>query len=83
MAKATRQRLTRRERQVVELIGQGLRGRAVAEQLGMAYLTLRTHRLNILRKLGLTTAAQLSAAAAAMMRVAAEPNRDFWRAGTA
>ena len=32
-------------------------GRAIAEQLGMAYFTLRKHRLNILRKLGLTTAA--------------------------
>ena len=66
MAKAIRQQLTFRERQVVELIGQGLRGRAIAERLGMAYFTLRKHRLNILRKLDLTTAAQLSAAAAAM-----------------
>ena len=77
VAKATQQRLTRRERQVVELIGQGLRGRAVAEQLGMAYFTSRKHRLNILRKLGLKTAAQLSAAAAGMLRAKAEYNRDF------
>ena len=64
--------LTPRERQVLELIGQGLRGRAAAARLGMAYYTLRKHRLNILAKLGLTTAAQLSAAAAAMLAEAAE-----------
>ena len=56
--------LTVREQQVMELIGRGLRGRAIAERLGMAYFTLRKHRVNILRKLHLTTAAQLSAAAA-------------------
>lgn len=83
MAKAIQRQLTFRERQVVELIGQGLRGRAIAEKLGMAYFTLRKHRLNILRKLGLTTAAQLSAAAAAMQRATSEPNPDFRRAGAA
>jgi DNA-binding CsgD family transcriptional regulator len=82
VAKAAQKTLTLRERQVVELIGQGLRGRAIAEQLGMAYFTLRKHRLNILRKLDLTTAAQLSAAAAAM-GATAEPNRDFRPAGAA
>jgi DNA-binding CsgD family transcriptional regulator len=76
-------RLTLRERQVIELIGQGLRGRAIAERLGMAYFTLRKHRLNILRKHGLTTAAQLSAAAAAMLDVASEPNRNFRPGGAA
>lgn len=81
--KATRQQLTLRERQVVELIGQGVRGRAIAGQLGMAYFTLRKHRLNILRKLGLTTSAQLSAAAAAMLRATSEPNKDFGPAGAA
>jgi DNA-binding CsgD family transcriptional regulator len=75
-------RLTLRERQVVELIGQGLRGRVIAERLGMAYFTLRKHRLNILRKQGLTTAAQLAAAAAAMLD-GAEPNGDFRQAGAA
>jgi len=77
------EKLTPRERQVVELIGKGLRGRAIAEQLGMAYFTLRKHRLNILRKLGLKTAAQLSAAAATMLDRALEPNRDFKPAGAA
>ncbi|MEA2975802.1 MAG: hypothetical protein QOF19_1322 [Alphaproteobacteria bacterium] len=54
----------------------GLRGRAVAGQLGMAYFTLRKHRLNILRKLGLSTAAQLSAAAA-LMQGDSGRNQDF------
>jgi DNA-binding CsgD family transcriptional regulator len=74
-------RLTLRERQIVELIGQGVRGRAVAKQLGITYFTLRKHRLNILRKHGLTTAAQLSAAAAAMLETASMPDRDFRPAG--
>lgn len=59
-------RLTRREREVMNLIGQGLRGRDAAERLGIAYFTLRKHRANILRKLGLTGSAQLSAAAVRM-----------------
>lgn len=59
-------RLTRREREVMGLIALGLPGRQAAERLGMAYFTLRKHRVNILRKLGLTTSAQLSAAAVAM-----------------
>jgi len=74
-------RLTLRGRQIVELVGRGLRGRAVAERLGMAYFTLRKHRLNVLRKLGLTTAAQLSAAAAAMLDGASEPDHNFSSAG--
>jgi DNA-binding CsgD family transcriptional regulator len=74
--------LTVRERQVMELIGRGLRGRAIAERLGMAYFTLRKHRLNILRKLNLTTAAQLSAAAA-MFGAKTAPPGDFPPAGAA
>jgi DNA-binding CsgD family transcriptional regulator len=73
--------LTARERQVIEVIGRGLRGRAAAARLGMAYFTLRKHRLNILRKLRLTTAAQLSAAAAAMLAQPPEPDSDFNCAG--
>jgi DNA-binding CsgD family transcriptional regulator len=76
-------KLTAREREVVELIGQGLRGRSMAARLNMAYYTLRKHRSNILRKLGLTTAAQLSAAAAAMRETSVEPDRDFRPAGIA
>ncbi|MTJ83958.1 MAG: hypothetical protein F8N37_23475 [Telmatospirillum sp.] len=69
-------RLTPREQQVMQLIGQGLRGREIARQLGMAYFTLRQHRLNILGKLGLSTAAQLSAVAAAMAAPVREPDSD-------
>lgn len=73
-------RLTRREQEVVELIGRGLRGRAAADGLGMAYGTLRKHRLSILRKLGLTTSAQL-AATAARVAIAADVDLDLTRAG--
>lgn len=57
-------RLTTREQQVIELIGAGQSGRAIAERLGIAYDTVRKHRHSILYKLGLTSAAQLVAAAA-------------------
>ena len=67
-------RLTRRETQVVEMIGQGHGGRAIAALLGMAYQTLRKHRLSILRKLGLSTAAQLTAAAVSAGAIEADPD---------
>ena len=62
--------LTRREQQIIALIAQGLDSRHIAHRLGIAYFTVRKHRSNILDKLDLTSAAQLSAYAAA---AAAEP----------
>ncbi|MCF3642304.1 helix-turn-helix transcriptional regulator [Rhizobium sp. TRM95111] len=65
MERGDRGSLTKRERQVLALIGQGLDSRKVAAVLGIAYFTVRKHRSNILAKLGLHDAAALSAFAAA------------------
>ncbi len=63
MPPADQYSLTNREKEVFDLIGQGLASRMIAAQLGIAYYTLRKHRLAILHKLCLTTSAQLAAAA--------------------
>ena len=45
--------LTRRERQVLALIGQRLSSRAIAERLAISLHTINAHRKNIARKLGI------------------------------
>jgi len=50
--------LTARERQVLAGVARGLSNRAIAEELGMAERTARTHVSNILAKLGLTSRTQ-------------------------
>jgi len=45
--------LSRREREVLALIGQRLSSRAIAERLGISPHTINAHRKNIARKLGL------------------------------
>jgi DNA-binding NarL/FixJ family response regulator len=50
--------LTPRERDVLAGIARGLSNRAIAEELGMAERTARTHVSNILAKLGLTSRTQ-------------------------
>jgi DNA-binding NarL/FixJ family response regulator len=51
-------RLTARERNVLDGLARGLSNRAIAEELGMAERTARTHVSNILAKLGLTSRTQ-------------------------
>lgn len=43
--------LTERERQVLQLIAEGLSTREVAERLGVAVKTVETHRANLMKKL--------------------------------
>jgi DNA-binding NarL/FixJ family response regulator len=45
--------LTPREMDICRLIQQSWQGRAIAEELGISFETLQTHRKNIRRKLGL------------------------------
>jgi DNA-binding NarL/FixJ family response regulator len=53
-------RLTEREREVFELIGQGVSSRQIAARLGVSPKTVETHREHIKEKLELTTGAELA-----------------------
>ena len=46
-------RLTPREREVVQLIAEGLTGSQIAEKLCISYNTVRRHRMSLMEKLGL------------------------------
>lgn len=56
-------RLTRREKDVLQLIAKGLTNPEVAAQLGISTLTAETHRKNIMQKLKVNNAAALIKAA--------------------
>lgn len=56
--------LTRREREIVGLIAQGLTNRQIAEELVISELTAETHVRNILARLGFANRAQIAAWAA-------------------
>jgi DNA-binding NarL/FixJ family response regulator len=52
-------RLTRREREVVQLLAEGKTTKEVAVALGMSVKTAETHRANIMRKLNFHSVSQL------------------------
>lgn len=52
--------LSNREKQVIRLIAEGHTSETASKVLGISYHTLRKHRENVRRKLGLTTVAELS-----------------------
>jgi len=53
------ERLSDRELQIFELIGQGMTTRQIAEELHLSVKTIESHRENIKRKLKLTSAIEL------------------------
>ena len=53
------ERLTKREREIVQLIAEGASNKEVAQKLGVSLRTAETHRANVLRKLNLSSVADL------------------------
>ncbi|WP_268992737.1 MULTISPECIES: LuxR C-terminal-related transcriptional regulator [unclassified Janthinobacterium] len=53
--------LSRREHEVMVLIIQGRTSKEIARLLGLSVLTVRKHRENLLRRIGLRSTAQLIA----------------------
>ena len=51
--------LTTRERQVLQAVAEGKTNRLIAEQLGLAVKTVDTHRMRLMRKLGIHDQANL------------------------
>lgn len=49
-----------REREVLQLLAEGMKSKAIGEQLSIAYKTVETHRRNIMRKLGIHSVAELT-----------------------
>jgi two-component system, NarL family, response regulator NreC len=58
-SQSTIDQLTRREREVLRLIGQGASSKEVAERLGISPKTAQVHRENVKQKLKLRTTADL------------------------
>lgn len=52
-------RLTERETEIVKLMAEGLATQEIADRLSLSVHTIYTHRKNIMRKLGVTTAAEV------------------------
>jgi non-specific serine/threonine protein kinase len=71
----TSARLTRRERQVADLLAQGLSNREIAAALVVSPRTAESHVENILTKLGFANRTQIAAWAAARHRATADAER--------
>ena len=54
-------RLTRREREVIDLIGEGMSNKEIARQLNIATYTVKSHVRNVMEKLALHTRLQIAA----------------------
>jgi len=51
--------LTKREREVMELVTRGLMNKQVAGELGLSEITVKLHRSRLMRKMGVRTLADL------------------------
>jgi DNA-binding NarL/FixJ family response regulator len=54
-------RMTKREREVIELIGEGLSNKEIAQRLNIAAHTVKSHVRNVMEKLALHTRLQIAA----------------------
>ena len=54
-------RMTQREREVIELIGEGLSNKEIAQRLNIATHTVKSHVRNVMEKLALHTRLQIAA----------------------
>jgi DNA-binding CsgD family transcriptional regulator len=73
-------RLTKREEEILALMGRSFRGKRIAQDLGVSEFTVRKHRASIMRKLGLRTAVQLIAHAVNVARSSSQPRSGSFRA---
>ena len=60
--RAPLERLTPREAEIVELLALGLSNKAISDQLGIAFGTVRAHCVNIYEKLGVENRTQAALA---------------------
>ena len=65
---STLDRLTPRERQVLDGVLRGMTNRKIGQELGISHRTVETHRARIMRKLNVSTVAGLVAAALTQRR---------------
>lgn len=57
--KTTPQSITQREKEVVELVAEGLSTKLIADQLHISSRTVETHRVNVMKKLKASNTAEL------------------------
>lgn len=80
-ARAEDQRLTRSERDIVELVCEGLTNTQIAERLGVSPRTIQGHLLKVFRKFAVSTRAELVARMlrASMRDIADATNKEVSR----
>lgn len=60
LASSSRDSLTNREREIAQLLAQGLEVKAIAEQLGLSPKTVHVHRANLMDKLKVSNNVELA-----------------------